>query len=248
MQLSRAPAEMSLCFFAYDKSRGATFNCVTLQNISLRVCWVALEGTDQASSTKAELAVGGCPCVLGGELVRGWGKAEMFTGTLGLQCDKFAHAICSLSCARPETCGGEGDGGRVTCRESALTVSRGEGRMLCLGVVVTKAARWPQWPPALIHISEKASLTLCCCAERVNIQGAVAKNFHFWCHGNGQMEEQVSSFCAAGQPLCLNWNLWSCPKWVKYLFPQNKESNSPQTYLKMSGLFAAYIPKDTKFM
>ena len=45
----------------------------------------------------------------GGEVERGWGKGEMFTGTTaGLQCDKFAHAICSLSCARPETCGGEG--------------------------------------------------------------------------------------------------------------------------------------------
>lgn len=39
---------------------------------------------------------------------RGWGKGEMFTGTLALQCDKFAHAMCSVSCARPETCGGEG--------------------------------------------------------------------------------------------------------------------------------------------
>mgnify|MGYP001853496806 FL=1 len=47
-------------------------------------------------------------CVLGGEAERGWGKGEMRPGTLGLQCDKFAHAICSLGCARPETCGGEG--------------------------------------------------------------------------------------------------------------------------------------------
>lgn len=105
-----------------------------------------------------------------------------------------------------------GDGGGVTCRESALTVSRGEGRMLWLGVVVTKAAGWPQWPPALIHISEKTLLRPRCCTGWANTPGAGAKNFHFWCHDNGQMEEHLCSFSAKGQLPCSNWNPWSSLK------------------------------------
>lgn len=64
-------------------------------------------GHRKTAGTNAEWSRVGA-CVLGGEAEKGWGKEEMQAGTLGLQCDKFAHAICSLSCARPETCGGEG--------------------------------------------------------------------------------------------------------------------------------------------
>lgn len=51
---------------------------------------------------------------------------------------------------------------------------------------------------------------------------AVGKNFHFWCHDNGQMEENLCSFSAKGQLLCSNWNLQSSLKWVKCLFPQKQ--------------------------
>lgn len=135
-----------------------------------------------------------------------------------------------------------GDGGGVTCRESALTVSRGEGRLLGLGVVVTKAARWPQWPPALIHISEKALLTLCCCTGWVNTHEAVAKHFHFWCHDNGQMAEHLGSFSAKGQLLCSNWNLRSSLKWVKCLFPQKQGVSLPSYVLENFRLIFCVCP------
>lgn len=106
-QLSRTPGKINSCFLAYDKSEGTTFTLLILQNISSRVSCAAPWGKQGRGKLPASL-LGGCTRVLGGEVERGWGKGEMFTGTLALQCDKFAHAICRVSCARPETCGGEG--------------------------------------------------------------------------------------------------------------------------------------------
>lgn len=106
-QLSRTPRKINSCFFAYNKSEGTTFSLLILQNTSLHVSCVAPWGEQGRGKLPAPL-VGGCTAVLGAEADRGWGKGEMFTGTLALQCDQFAHAIRRVGCARPETCGGEG--------------------------------------------------------------------------------------------------------------------------------------------